>query len=402
MSPLAGLLLAFTLAGCTGSASTPSLPPLVTVAPTASATAAPTPTPTPTPTLAPTPTPKPGFAATGSMRTKRMSHVAVLLGNGKVLIAGGYGDTAALASAELYDPATGTFTATGSMTRARAHPTATLLGNGKVLIAGGWVSGALNSAELYDPASGTFSATGSMTAARSDHTATLLANGRVLLVGGWAGTSGLASAELYDPATGTFSATGSLATGRESHTATLLNDGRVLVAGGLNSACGTYRDCASAELYDPATGAFSATGSMAHSRGNHTASLLPDGRVLVAGGNHYIASIEQAELYDPATGSFSGSDTMYRHGRHMHTATTLLDGRIALIGGTEVSSSAGGQPGSTIVEIFYSPVDGFKNGASIAKPRVFHTATRLPDGRILVAGGANGESIYQSAEVGWP
>jgi hypothetical protein len=332
-----------------------------------------------------------------------MSHMAVLLGNGLVLIAGGFDDTATLASAELYDPATGHFTATGSMAHARAHSSVTLLGNGKVLLAGGWAgTSPLDTAELYDPVSGTFSPTGSLLVRRSGHTATLLKDGRVLIAGGGAGKGGPASAELYDPATGNFSATGSLATGRESHTATLLKDGRVLVAGGFNDSCGPYRDCASAELYDPATGLFVVTGSMAHSRGGHTASLLPDGRVLIAGGSHYILSIERAELYDPATGGFSASDTMDSGGRHVHTATTLQDGRVALIGGIRVSSSAGGQPGSTMVEIFYSPLDGFKLGASLAHARVFHTATLLPNGYVLVAGGANGEDIYNSAEVGWP
>jgi hypothetical protein len=335
------------------------------------------------------------------MTTKRMSHVAVLLGNGLVLIAGGFGNTATLASAELYDPATGLFTATGSMAHARSHPSATLLGSGKVLLAGGWAGTApLDSAELYDPASGTFSLVGSMHSPRSGHTATLLSDGRVLVVGGQ-GLGAPASAEIYDPATNLFTVTGSLATGREDHTATLLGNGRVLVAGGFNTSCGTYRDCASAELYDPATGLFTATGSMAHSRGGHTASVLPDGRVLVAGGSHYIASVEQAELYDPATATFSAAGTMSGHGRHVQTATILQDGRVALIGGIPVSSSAGGQPGSTMVEI-YSAADGFKLGAPIAHGRAFHTATLLPDGHVLVAGGAIGESIYSSAEVGWP
>ncbi len=173
-----------------------------------------------------------------------------------MLVAGGYSGTAILASAELYDPAAGTFTATGSMTVARRGLTATLLSNGKVLIAGGTSSGQIEaSAELYDPAAGTFTATGSMTERMDSHTATLLGNGKVLMVGGWYITSDnygepiettLASAELFDPVAGTFTATGSMTMARWGHTATLLSNGKVLVAGGENDS--GY--LASAELYE--------------------------------------------------------------------------------------------------------------------------------------------------------
>jgi hypothetical protein len=150
-----------------------------------------------------------------------------------------------------------TFFPTGEMVTTRFEHTATLLGNGKVLIAGGaeYTSSTLPptelaSAELYDPATGAFATTGSMTAARSFHAATLLGNGKVLIVGGSNGSSAsLASAELYDPSTGVFTATGSMGTARSAHTATLLNNGKVLIAGGLGAIV-----LASAELYDPSTG----------------------------------------------------------------------------------------------------------------------------------------------------
>jgi hypothetical protein len=187
------------------------------------------------------------------MTVARSTHRATLLPSGKVLIVGA--NRGPEASAELYDPAVGTFTRTGSMTVGRDGGTATLLANGKVLLAGGQVvSGGdfLASAEVYDPAVGTFTPTGSMTAARADHTATLLGTGMVLITGGGdlvAPGYHFPSAELYDPATGTFTATGSLTVPRQyyTYTATSLLDGRVLIVGGTDNTTG--QSFASAELY---------------------------------------------------------------------------------------------------------------------------------------------------------
>ena len=148
------------------------------------------------------------FEPTGSLRTARYGHTATLLPNGKVLVAGGRSSNASpLASAELYDQATGKWRTTGSLANARSGHTATLLPNGKVLVAGGCAG--LASAELYEPASGTWTATGSLANVREFHTATLLSNGKVLVAGGL-DTNGhaLAGAELYDPMSGTWTATG--------------------------------------------------------------------------------------------------------------------------------------------------------------------------------------------------
>jgi len=181
------------------------------------------------------------------MAHARWNHAATLLPTGQVLVVGGYdfGDT--LASAELYDPATGLWTETGSMADERRLHTTTLLPNGQVLVAGGFsnVSGALTSAELYDPATGLWTETGSMATGRGLHTATLLPNGQVLVAGGDGDTGVLTSAELYDPASGTWTETGDLVNARFVHTATLLPNGKVLAAGG-QSCCDSL---ASAELY---------------------------------------------------------------------------------------------------------------------------------------------------------
>ena len=219
-------------------------------------------------------------------------------------MAGGYNSHGYVTIAHLYDPSTGVWTTAGSLTTGRISHTATLLPNGKVLVAGGMnTSTVLNSTELYDPDSG-WTATIVLNTARRLHTATLLTNGKVLVAGGSDDTSlnpnGINSAELYDPATGFWTNTTSLATGREEHTATLLANGKVLVAGGYDKTDGYLT---SAELYNPATGGWSSAGTLTafFSRLGHTATLMPNGQVLLAGGD----SLATAELYNPASNSWS-------------------------------------------------------------------------------------------------
>jgi hypothetical protein len=221
-----------------------------------------------------------------------------------VLIAGGLNINAGdfLASAELYNPATGTFSYTnGKLNTARDQHTATLLNNGTVLMAGGFgASGGqllpLGSAELYNPATGTFTPSGSLNTARLNHTSTLLNNGMALIAGGYDSSfNASTSAELYNPASGTFTLTASLNTARAYHTATLLNNGMVLMAGGQDS---SGAPLASAELYNPATGTFTATGSLNTARTLHTATLLDNGLVLMAGGGGSSGvATASAELY---------------------------------------------------------------------------------------------------------
>jgi len=333
----------------------------------------------------------PSWAFTGSLTTPRTGFTATQLGDGTVLVAGGssfavpYSNPETLDSAELYDPESGTWTPATRMVEARYGHTATLLPNGVVLVAGGssWSEAdgttlLVTSAELYDPRSGTWNAIEGMLEARwGGHTATLLPDGTVLVAGGFVNSIGraLVSAELYDPATGAWSGTGNMTEERFGHTATLLPNGTVLVAGGSE----TGR--ASAELYDPRTRTWTTTGNLVEARQLHSATLLPDGTVLVAGGQRDDA-LASAERYDPRSGTWSTTGKMIA-GRYLHTATLLPDGTVLVaggaIGGFAVASAELYDPGGGLW-VPTSSMNGARSG---------HSATLLSDGRTLVIGGAN-------------
>jgi Kelch motif len=283
---------------------------------------------------------RPAFSATGSMNATRQQASATLLKDGRVLVVGGNDvgtatNLATVPSAELYDPATGKFTMTGSPHVAGLPMVSALLKSGRVLFIGCDAAGsngvcAPTYAEVYDPSTGLFSALGPMPGSCTFCTATLLNDGRVLVARGGDPEPSL----LFDPDTNTFATTGSETTTRIIQTATLLSDGRVLIAGGFD---GTLANTlATAELYDPKTGTFSPTGSMTTARTGQTANLLSDGRVLIAGGGNITditsLSLATAELYDPETGTFSPAGSMTT-ARFSQTATLLSDGRVLIAGG---------------------------------------------------------------------
>jgi N-acetylneuraminic acid mutarotase len=288
----------------------------------------------------------------------------------------------------------GMWTLTDSLTNAVRNQTATLLPNGKVLLAGGYnYSGnVFAAAELYDPVTGTWAGTQPLNLARAYHTATLLNNGLVLVAGGATnpngGTGATTSAELYNPTNGTWTLTGSMHTPRFTHSATLLPSGKVLVAGGQST--NAYPNIiASAELYDPATGQWTTINPMATQRYSHTATLLPNGKVLIAGGGvtNALLVTGACELYDPATGNWSSTGYM-TYPLVNHTATLLSDGTVLVAGG---DFDEGGFGGVSLVPSFfamlYDPVAGtWSSTASMLSVRDYHTATLLNNGLVLVAG----------------
>jgi hypothetical protein len=338
-----------------------------------------------------------------SMQDARYDHTATLLSDGKVLLAGGEGSAGYLSSAELFDPISGTFVTTGSMGAPRVYHTANLLPNGKVLMAGGWNSEPISyadcTAELYDPATGTFGPFIDMThCPHSLHTAILLPPASdIVLIMGWAfcPETGGGSLEAYYIDLGSFSFYGEdyrMETERWGHTATLLPDGRVLVAGGNRAGDSVYyyEPIASAELWrSNEVHAFSVTGSMSIARIGHTATLLPDGKVLVVGGGSPYYS---AELYDPSMGAFSLTGSLFDGRMGYHTATLLPNGKVLIAGGyiSEV-------PGNSAE--LYDPTTGtFSATGSMKMARAEHTATLLPDGRVFIVGGSY-EGILDSYEI---
>lgn len=337
-----------------------------------------------------------GFVPISAMAA-RFGHTATLLTDGSVLVAGG---TLNSTSAELFIPASSSFVATnGNMVHPRSGHCAILLPDGRVLIVGGGDANAnlFKTAELFDPVTQSFSATGDLNQARTGATATLLPNGMALIAGGLDSSGALlSSAELYDPGGGTFTLAGSMHVARAQHTATLLNNGKVLLVG-------SVKDTGSAEIFDPASGLFSATGSLIQGRAHHTATLLPNGNVLVLGGTQIMppvgggaapapVSLDSAELYDPATGTFKTAGKL-QFARDSHSATLLANGTVLVAGGYTHGFDGDADPEWYTIfaaELFDPNTSVSISAASLEVDRAEQVATILKNGQVLITGGISG------------
>jgi N-acetylneuraminic acid mutarotase len=338
------------------------------------------------------------------MHVARDGHTATLLTNGTVLASGGEGSNGVTTSTEIYNPSTGSWSATGNLNVARASYDAVLLPSGKILVAGGCiktcVSGNTATAELFDPTSGVWSKTGSMKTARVYFGMVLLSNGKVLAVGGCTGqnsngcTGVTSAAEIYNPATGTWSATNAMRAARGAFTATLLPKGLVLVAGGINAAGNPIN---SAERYDSGSGTWAGTGSLNVARDEHTATLLSNGQVLVAGGeNTSGVTFGQTELYNPTTKKWTLTGNM-NNGRLEHAAVLLANGKVLVSGGNKVTATA-----TTVLPSaeIYDPTTGvWSKTGNMSGPRVGHSSTLLGSGLVLNAGGNDGTKELATSEA---
>lgn len=330
------------------------------------------------------------------LQSVRGSTSAVALANGSVMVVGGGVGSVPVAASEVFDPATGGWSRSGRLAQARRGHRAVVLADGSQLVAGGIAAGRLlASAEVHGrSADASWTAVGKMGEPRLGHSLTALPDGRVLVAGGTGGTAPagqggqtvrpVGSAEVFDPRTRRWTAAGRMMVPRFEHTASLLPDGRVLLAGGLGRSGGQTVPVASAELYDPRTGAFSRAGEMASPRTDHAAATLRDGRVLVSGGDRRTTPLGSAEVFDPRGATWSRAPSLTR-ARRGHSATLLNDGTVLVAGGERFVEGARSSLSST--ERFDPRRGAWRNAGEMSCARSEQAAALLPDGSVLVAGG---------------
>jgi N-acetylneuraminic acid mutarotase len=335
------------------------------------------------------------WTGTGDVATATgYQHTATLLADGTVLVAAGSDNNL---HTEVFNPVTRKWTRTGDMATKLAGHTATLLNNGQVLFAGGemWSGRVLTTAQLFTPNEGPWFFTGSMLAERMDHAAVLLPDGRVLVSGGnQANGVILNSAEIYNPLTSAWELTGNMTTARTNHTLTLLQSGLVLVTGGFTIIEDSNESTASVEIYNPATGQWSATGNLVTGRHGHTATLLSNGEVLVTGGNQYdTGTLSSAELYNPSSGAWSAISDM-QTGRDFHNAVLLPNGKVLVLG-------------SGTSEVYNPDTEAWESPSTMLANPFRPAADLLPNGQVMVAGGrigylpTNNVEIYDPTSNSW-
>jgi len=338
---------------------------------------------------------------TGPLATARLNHTDALLPNGTVMVTGGQGTgaTGTYNTTEIYNPSTQTWSTvpTGNLVTGRWFHASVTLNGGKIMVVGGQASDSTIGSEIYDPIAAAWSPAGGMGGGRWDHTSTRLPDGRILIVGGQSAATfsspALSTAFLYDPSTKTWTQTGSMINPRFRHSATLLPSGKVLVAGGATT---TSVSIATAEVWDPMTGLWTATANpMATARSLHTATLLQNGTVLVVGGG--TITTPNCDIYDPSTNSWTPTNPL-PVGRYSHTATLLGNGQVLIIGGKQSASSM-----LSDVELYDPASAMWTQETPLGTARGGHTTTLLSNGKFLVAGGTSPNGAFtstsQTAEI---
>ena len=342
-----------------------------------------------------------GWAVTGSLGQARSFAPAVKLGDGSVLTAGGTDGMNFTATAERWTPSSGTWTGAGSIGQAGAGGVAALLPNGKAIFAGG--AGNTNYygfGDLYDPTAGTWSRTPAMAHAHAYGAGAQLANGDLLVIAGMDGSDALTTnaVDIYSASGNVWSAGAPLpGAGRYALTATALGDGRILVAGGDDGSSGGTAAMSAAAIYTAGSG-WSSVESMKVARFDQAAVRLKDGRVLVSGGSDAAgAPLASAEIYDPATGHWTPTGSM-RTARYGHTLTVLSNGWVLAAGGQANGASTGSS------EIYDPATGSWSPTGWMIGARRYHSATPLADGSVLVVGGHGGDSsaYLATAEVFTP
>jgi hypothetical protein len=348
-----------------------------------------------------------GWVPAGKLGLTRSDPVATRLGNGRVLLTGGQAPVRIVAASELYDPTANSWTPAASMSEARLWPTMVTLPDGRALVAGG-VQDAddikpLFTGEVFDPRTGAWTPTGRLHAHHVRGNAVVLKDGRVLLVSasgdprdGLLGFDPALTAEIYDPATNDWTLTGPMAAGRVAPALALLPDGRVLAAGGFGPGVG-----ATVEIYAPASDTWTTTTPMNRPRANAGAATLPDGRILVAGGDPNLATagwaaLTSAEIFDPAAGTWTltGSLTQQRGGDA--SMATLSDGRAVFVGGStydepDVHGTIISRD-NTLAEVFDATSGTWSATAPTLYAHSDGVAVGLLDGSLLVVGGYDGRT----------
>ena len=353
----------------------------------------------PVPTIAAAAATPGGWAATGSLAGAKGFAPAVRLNDDTVITAGGTDGFSFFATAQRWSG--GTWAAAGSIGQPVAGQVAALLPGGKALFAGG--ADAMSyymHGDVFDPVAGTWAQTPAMAHAHAYGAAASLSNGDVLVIGGYDGgdTFTTGAVDVYSAAHGTWSAGPALSGGRYAFTATTMKDGRVLVAGGDDGSLAAGSALSSVQVYTSGSG-WSAGAAMKKVRLDHAAVLLPDGRVLVAGGvDASGTALSTAEIYDPTSGHWTLTGTMSA-ARAGFTMNVLADGRVVAVGGYAAN------PGQalTSADLFDPTTDGWTATGALTAGRRYQAAAALGDGRVVVIGGHGGASDYlASCEVYTP